>query len=160
MEITDIAYGEGRWIVYAHTNSGVQQALAHTTDFNRIPELIRQRWDQGYIITEASYGQGAWVLLFSRPKDEAHPLTGRVQVYSTISGGYDEVQSKVQQRWEQGYAITGMASNGELWVIVGTTAPDIVSQQIASVENLEELLQLMYKARQQRLSISELVGLE
>jgi hypothetical protein len=134
--------------------------LAHTTDFNDIPELIKDQWSKGYIVTETCYGQGAWALIFSKPKVEDHPLNNMEQVYSTISGAYADVQAKVEARWGQGYPISGMASNGSLWLIIGTRLPGILSQQIVLAKTREELLETMYKARQQQLRVTELVAVE
>jgi len=159
MEITDIAFGQGHWIVYARTNSGVQQVMAHTTEFNKIPELIQERWAEGYVVTHATYGQGAWALLFSKPLNEEHPLNGVAQVYSTIAGSYEEIQLKVESRWKQGYAITSIASSGNLWLIIGTRWPGIVSQQIVMAKSRDELLEVMYLLRQDRLVLTELVAL-
>lgn len=158
LEITDLAYGQGEWLLYGQEDSGVEQVLAHTTDFNKIPVLIWERWAEGYIVTEVCHGKGAWAIVFSRPTREDHPLHGLVQVYSTISGDFDEVQEKVEYRWSQDFAITNIASNGTLWVIIGTKFPGIVSQQIILAEGREELLEVMYKGRQSGLTVTELLA--
>lgn len=158
--VTDLAYGQGGWILYGREDPEVDQVLAHTTDFNKIPVLIWERWAEGYVVTEVCAGDGAWGLVFSRAKYAGHPLSGLVQVYSTLSGDFEEVQEKVKSRWGQNFAITSMASSGNLWVIIGTQHPGIVSQQIVLAKDREQLLEVLYRARQAGLTVTELVALQ
>jgi len=161
LQVTDISFGDDAWLLYATENTGVEQVVIFTGEFNKLPELISKYWAQGFVVTETAFGRGSWGLVLSRPKKKRanHPLAGLNQVYSTLMGDFEKLQQKVEDRWDQGYAITSLASNGSLWLIIGSQVPEIISQRIILSENEEDLAQVMYSVRQQNLMVTECVGL-
>lgn len=159
LEVTDVAFGDDHWLIYARANSGVEQVAIFTGEFNKLPELIEQYWADGFVVTEACHGNRSWGLVFSRPKTNTdHPLAGMNQVYSTLQGDFEKLQGKVESRWEQGYAITTIATNGNAWLVIGSQTTDIISQRIVLSESKKDLAEIMYSVRQQQLAVTECVG--
>jgi len=102
--MTNMEAGGGRWVGIFAKNTGYKdQNYISLEDWSSMRRVIRQRWEEGYLMTTLEYGEGRWFALFAKgPKwtEEAY----------TSLYGWERFRAKIKQYWKQGYDVISIAS--------------------------------------------------
>ena len=116
--ITDISYGESRWIVILSkgTRYGTQ-SWATRTSFPR--EKINDYWRRGYTVTSLAYGNGLWAIVGTKNSGLSR------QYWATNSM---LPSNKINEYWRKGYAVTDLAYGAGKWAVIMSRGSDYRSQ--------------------------------
>lgn len=116
------AQGAGTWAVVTTQSPGYGEQSWQTAE--QFPDrFIETKWDEGYSITEVTYGGGKWAVVMTEMDQQIdQPLP---QSWSKRSAFPEDV---IEERWDEGYSITDLAYGGGEWVVVMTENPGYGAQ--------------------------------
>ena len=115
----------GYWTVVMSSRSGYESQV-HSGARSSWPEtFISEQWDDGKVVTEVAYCNGAWLVVSSGGLNWP-------QRWSTATS----LSSELQEHRNLGYHITDVAYGGGLWAVVGSKVPSFGNQVYTTSSSL------------------------
>ena len=97
----------------------IAQSVFFKSSWRNAMDVIRERWDQDYYITDFDYGDGGYFIVMSQVRG----WNGQCVKY-----GSEFPRDDVRELWKKGYAITNMLHDGTDWIVVLTKVSYCKSQ--------------------------------
>jgi hypothetical protein len=118
-EITNISYGNGKWLVVMSANSKITTQSYSSKSFSFPSSWIDDKVKTGYYISGLTYSNEGWLAVMSKG------LSYTDQRYYNSSTFPAEW---VKSRWSEGYRITSAAYGGNQWAVVMSKNSGITEQ--------------------------------
>ncbi len=87
------------------------QHIDSTMGLKDFRKIIKQRWNEGYDISEIKYGSGKWTGIFTKSSQESH------QTY-VVARRWSAVDNILAEYWEKGYYVTNVEHGLSEWIVV------------------------------------------
>ena len=114
--ISDISYGDGYWSMVTTKKRSDYNGQKWNTVYSNsnLHKKIKEGYDEGYNITDICYakdsdGDNMWVLVMSK-------ISVGAESFSTVSPA--NFQSKVKEKWDEGYDIIDLSYGFDQWAVV------------------------------------------
>ncbi|RRS32032.1 MAG: hypothetical protein P794_02490 [Epsilonproteobacteria bacterium (ex Lamellibrachia satsuma)] len=97
--------------VSVYNKGDLAQQMDSAMNLKHFRKIIKQRWKQGYDISEIKYGNGKWIGVFSKSSKKTH------QTY-IVARRWTAVDNILKEYWDQGYYITNIEHGLAEWIVV------------------------------------------
>ena len=87
------------------------QHMDSTMSLDDFRKIIKQRWSEGYDISEIKYGSGKWIGVFTKTAKESH------QTY-LVADRWSAINNKLPEYWKKGYYVTSIEHGLAEWIVV------------------------------------------
>ena len=107
------------------------QQINSTMSLDDFREIIKQRWSEGYDISEIKYGSGKWTGVFTKSTKESH------QTY-IVADRWSAVNHILPEYWKKGYYITSVEHGLAEWIVVFEKNTSYNNQAFERRKNLDD----------------------
>jgi hypothetical protein len=97
-KIDFIRYYEGQWIAFMDKDPKMPQTLDAARTWKAFGRIVKQRWKEGYFLTDLHFGFDQWTGTFSKTKKFT------AQSYD-LSNKWRYLHPLIKKRWREGYQI-------------------------------------------------------
>lgn len=134
-KIVDALHVEGNEFYYLYhlSDSGDYYADQRKIVRSSFPEdAIDLGWDEGYYITDLSYGNSYWSLIMTKKTSNQ-----TAQRWSTITDT-EKIHEKVKKGYDEGYYITDISYGDGAWVLIMTKLKSVGGESFSTVYSIDE----------------------
>jgi len=93
------------------------------TDSKLPRDMIKQRWDEGYHITNLIYGDGIWAAVFSQRTN---------YTYQVLVTGSEFPKDVIEQKWDEGSRVMDLAYGDSVWAVILSKGTGYTAQEWAT----------------------------
>ena len=96
--MTTVSLGLGKWFIVMSAGTGYTGQTWTFDSWDENADFIKEKWNEGYRITEAAKCNGKWLVVMSRNSGIG------MQTYS-MQSSYENLSSKAKELWNKGYSM-------------------------------------------------------
>ena len=126
-----------------------EQKIDNTMGLKDFRKIIKQRWSEGYDISELKYGSGKWIGVFTKFEKESQ------QTY-LVADRWSAVNSVLPEYWKKGYYITGVEHGLADWIVVLEKNTPYTNQAFERRKNLDDFYDATEKRWQEGFDLIDL----
>ena len=106
------------------------QAYFTSSHWRSVVNKVKERWEEGYSITDFDYGDDTYVVIMSKVSEWSD---------QTIKISKSFPTEEIQEGWDEGYSVTNMLYDGTDWIVVMTNVEYVVGQSVKTNFSYESL---------------------
>jgi tetratricopeptide (TPR) repeat protein len=107
--ISDVAYGEGQWVVVMSASKVTEQHWFFSETFPT--DDIQAEWDEGYALQEITYANGGWFVLMASGTSISE------DAWATRAS-FAEIETFIRSKWNDSKEILSLSYGNGLWCAV------------------------------------------
>jgi hypothetical protein len=128
-----IAHDGNRWLfAYRQGKQLGSQKIVRCASANEVLIEIKKHWPHKYWVTSIAYGNGCWIIVFSK-------TTAVEQQSFFLARDNDTLQARTRKAWKDGKKISAIAYGEEHWLLVMSKCSTCEGQKWFSNKSFSDL---------------------